>query len=622
MPRLTAQLLPAICVFAACTSLDSNHPLDGGIGQSANPASSDGEVVLEGGSLQTGPDANVGGSATGSPCTDEGALRCSAAGAGARELCTAQAWSAAQPCATGQVCQDKAGAASCQAVAEVCKGSAGMAVCDGQGVLYRCDATGVAEGDESCKTPQLCQLGLAGRKCLVCKPNEFRCSGTMLERCNADGMAFMPVKSCDGAAMCNASVGDCSQQACLADHYRCQGDTLQRCNASQTAYETLKTCKAGLCDETQGQCDECVAGSKSCEGDFVASCSADGQALSRAACPEPTSQCVGVGQCAQCGSDADCPDPGVCKTRHCNLAAGTCEPGNQPAKSMCPTGMCDGSGGCGACNADSDCPNPGDCQTRFCNKTTHACEPKNMASGVACSAGFCNATGACVGCTSATQCTAMTCQTAACTNSKCVYTPTPAGTRGSCPSGQVCSASASCVQCTADAQCTGGSACSQARCMNNQCTTVSLNGKQCGTRKVCEGSSCVNSCGNGVLNVDAQEDCEVGLSGATDWSCDRVLCKRTGLPNTGLGINCMRNSECPSGLICDATLAGGANGVCTVPCGLFDTPCTLPTGYTSNGCNVNMYGSAYASGCFVNCNGAGRCPAGAVCSGLSNCLAP
>ncbi len=583
---MTARFPFFLLSLLLCTSCTALNPSGAG-----SHAADEAGIVTDEAGIVTAVEGGVGPSPSGGEtdsgvmeaCNVEGERRC-AVRAGQRERCTAGFWIASEPCASGEVCANQPIPATCQAVAAICRGSVDQAVCDGQGIMYQCNAQGVATSQETCSSPQTCQMGVVSRKCLMCIPGSHKCTGTSLERCNSEGTAYALLKTCATAALCNTSVGDCTQMACLPNGHTCQGDMLRRCNATQTAYEDVKMCKPGLCDERNGQCDECSPSATSCEMNTATSCSADGQMLARMTCPAATPRCVGIGRCVQCSSDMDCADPGVCKTRHCNLATGMCAPQNQVARTACAGGLCDGSGNCGGCLQNPDCPDPGPCKTRFCN-ASRVCAPTNMASGTGCGSGgggYCDGAGTCADCVNDTHCSAPLCQAARCTAGRCVISSLSAGTRDSrCPTGRVCSGSANtCVQCTATSQCPSG--------------------------QICESNSCAVSCGNRQVDTAAGEQCEPGVGSHDSYSCNRETCKLTGLRGTTIGKDC-GSLTCSSGEVCVLAEQGAPFGfpMCLKSCGF--GVCSMPPGWTGGPC----FGTP--SGCYVHCGSSGECPIGSTC---------
>ncbi|HET8935291.1 MAG TPA: hypothetical protein VFN67_17705 [Polyangiales bacterium] len=291
------------------------------------------------------------------PCTTQGMLRCMGAG-GQREICDKGVFRAADACLADEVCDEQG---ECVKVAAICQGSAGKSVCDGQGGLVSCNANGSVRAQESCMSQRHCQVGLSTGVCPKCIPDEYRCTGVNLERCEADGQSFETAMVCDSAALCKAESGACTDAACASGAYKCSNNVLTRCNSDQTAFEMVKSCPAGLCDAMSGDCLECSPGSRSCEKDTDTAliCDGTGKNLARNACVAPRSHCVGAGQCVQCAVDVPCAQSTqVCRTSSCNLRTGSCEDTRVAAGTGCSvsgqSGVCDSAGACVECLMEGD----------------------------------------------------------------------------------------------------------------------------------------------------------------------------------------------------------------------------------------------------------------------------
>ena len=210
-------------------------------------------------------------------------------------------------------------------------------LCDGS-TLSRCQEGLTAyEPSAECATPALCDASARFDGCRppACEPDELRCRGAFLEGCNAERTAFEPLENCGAASQCDASVGTCTDPclpgsvrctprgeleecvdrlsgwqlvadcltrelcdaeqlecrppACTPEQRRCrqqgQGSVLEGCAAGRDGFQTLLTCSAAeTCDAPGEQCDACQPGSVRCEGDFLVTCSGDGQVESRTRC--------------------------------------------------------------------------------------------------------------------------------------------------------------------------------------------------------------------------------------------------------------------------------------------------------------------------------------------------
>lgn len=255
-----------------------------------------------------------------------------------------------------------------------CVGSAGQPVCVAN-VLQRCDAQGKPTTQDSCASPRACQLGLAKSLCATCEPGVFRCQGARLDRCAEDGFTWSEFKTCDSEALCNVQAGDCTTGACTASTRTCMGDDLFGCSDDLTKLVLRSECDPGMCDPAQGQCDVCVANSKSCASDSVVACDKDGQNLGTTPCPSGTPKCTGSGQCVQCTAPSHCTVPGnPCQTATCSGSPPRCGVSNKSAHQRCTGGVCNGNGACIGCVDNTDCT-----QGYECRVSDHTCQRKSVA---------------------------------------------------------------------------------------------------------------------------------------------------------------------------------------------------------------------------------------------------
>ncbi len=509
-----------LCVIVACTPLEPRTEPEGGLGSQGAAAQAEGGVAPPEGSFAQGEggvagDGGPGAGPTGplpvetglgTACPIEGGNRCSAAGAGARQVCQGGLWTVMESCPGGQICQEKEGAAPvCQTVAEVCKGSAGMAVCDGQGNLLVCNADGTVASQQPCSSARLCQLGLAARRCAQCVPStEFRCTGALLEVCAADGQSWTRHEMCTSEALCNKIAGMCTTSACAANKAACNGNTLTQCNADGSAFAKQTPCPAGTtCDALGGDCNMCEPGMKKCENGMVMTCDATGQMFTASACPG-SQKCVGAGQCAACAANDDC----TSMTQGCRVgvcgANNMCSAQNAAAGTACTTS----SNRPGTCSNGSCVCTP-QCTGKQCGDDTCGGQcPSRCSFAQSCSMNRC------VDCTTNADCSALTrdCQTGSCSAAgTCTTTPRSSGT------------------CTTSAGVTG-------TCSAGTCTCTPNCGARCGGSNGC-GGTCPNTCD------PVTQTCNL----ASERCNDKPF------------ITCPAN-RCPSGMICASV------GYCVHPC--------------------------------------------------------
>lgn len=512
-----------VCVFlvawcTACTPVSQPggsvraEPRDGGADGSFEADASAGK-----GGIQTGE-----GSAA-ERCDREGELRCTAGGR-RRERCMDGRFREADACAEGEVCAATgARAGSCIAVVDACRGSAASTVCDATGTMYRCGEQGMVDSSQRCESARHCQLGLDAGSCAACLPGEFRCSGDLLEVCNAAGSGFEMEEACLAGA-CDASAGICRGAACPEQRAICRGDVLEICAPGAMEFDEVARCEPGLCNAAAARCDACVPGTRSCEGETSVSCAEDGGERTRRDCAGDLLHCVGRGQCVECSRDADCASPSPCRTAYCDLVSGECKSQPRPLRSVCPAGLCSADGECSACLADADCPAVGPCEIRSCDAETHQCAPAPAPQGTRCGGGVCDGRGACVGCVDDDACPAVgPCQVRSCNASTKICEPRAApdgqdcgGTfgAGTCSSGQ-------CVECRVDGDCGRATACEEAFCRSSDNTCQrrpAPPGAACERGRVCDGAGeCVECsadlhCGANAACVDNSCRCNPGYA--------------------------------------------------------------------------------------------------------------
>lgn len=450
-------------------------------------------LSADAGSVLTGPE----------PCTDEGAQRCSHSQRG-REQCEQGVWASLDDCPESELCTLREGTPACAVVAELCRGSDGQPVCDAQGTLLFCRDDGTLAGEPmACKSARLCQDGVSAGKCAECIANEeYRCTGTALELCAADGMSFAAAEQCQTEALCNAIAGTCTTAACSPNAYSCQGNTLQKCRADGTGFDEASAVVCGdrSCDAAGGDCNMCEPGQKTCVRNAIMTCDDSGQELVSSACPAGT-RCVGAGQCVECEVDADCGEltrgctAGACEGYRCvsrravegtqcttNSRPGTC---TAAGACMCapqcdkPCGA-DGCGGqcpnrcgsqkcvddtckeCDPANGRLDCLQPNNpCQERICQSDDSCSAPRPKANGTCdgicldgecvdcltgrdCASGHCT-NHRCTQCDQTGGCEKRSCQRESCTSEgACRWTPSAAG--ASCGNdGKVCNSNGGCI---------------------------------------------------------------------------------------------------------------------------------------------------------------------------------
>lgn len=134
-------------------------------------------------------------------------------------------------------------------------------------VLQRCDEGGPCDPQTGCQPA-------------LCGPNEYRCDGAELLRCNVERTGWIPVETCESAALCDVHAKRCEAPACLPGARRCSAfGQLERCREGRDGWDLALDCatRAGLprgpnasaaCDPSgEGQClpgASCTSGALRC----------------------------------------------------------------------------------------------------------------------------------------------------------------------------------------------------------------------------------------------------------------------------------------------------------------------------------------------------------------------
>lgn len=189
----------------------------------------------------------------------------------------------------------------------------------------------------TCATQKLCELSLgscqsnpASCACQppTCEVGATRCTGTALEQCNADQTGWEPVgEPCPSPELCELgrqrAVPACESAPCEPNELRCTGASLERCNAGQTGFELVSTCEGGpaFCDSVRGECTTvpCDIGDTRCNGAQVESCLPDRSGFAA------TDQCDTPQLCQVVN------DVAVCRPAACAANAFDCA-GSQPMR--------------------------------------------------------------------------------------------------------------------------------------------------------------------------------------------------------------------------------------------------------------------------------------------------
>ncbi len=485
-------------------------------------------------------------------CSDEcarGARRCTAGGV---ETCgqfdgdPCVEWSAATPCADGQVCSNGQCAATCSN--ECAQGSL---QCAGNGfqTCGQFDGDACVEWSEiiACQAGTSCSDGVCGRFCSdECAEGASRCGGGGVQVCgqfDADACrewgSAVPCPAGQACAM-GACAAQCNDE-CAMGATRCGGGGVQQCGdfdadvcrewSAGTPCGEGEACSAGACLPVAAGC----AADAECPDGFVCAfatcvarraCQSDGDCAVGERCGVNgacrRAEASGVG--ANCTNDAECGEGQFCLNAPEGACSQLCDADVPcPLGTTCYTRDDDGNSACLA-----DCADAGDCAAG------QACYPSVGALGGACFV---------AACTVDADCATDPVVEARCDAGVCVQV-------GGCDlaTGEGCAAGTECVQYEGFGLCL---------------TPCNVFGAACPAGERCQSSNgptdagyCIAAGGGGANQPCATPvDCAAGLT-----------CVDDGLGNSRCLAVCDTDAAapCPGGAECLSL--GGRVGACSTPC--------------------------------------------------------
>jgi hypothetical protein len=184
--------------------------------------------------------------------------------------------------------------------ASACDGrESGSAFCDGA-TRISCGPGGSVAGSLPCPTVAHCTQS-TGPACAACLTGEARCSGAILNVCNATHTGF-DTAACASPAQCNATQAQCDAAACAPSQLRCEGAVLQICNAALTGFDPVVDCGSpAACNAQTGSCNICAPGTRRCvDSGTVGICDSTGQTETRIDCTPLIESCA-AGECELLG---------------------------------------------------------------------------------------------------------------------------------------------------------------------------------------------------------------------------------------------------------------------------------------------------------------------------------
>lgn len=161
----------------------------------------------------------------------------------------------------------------------------------------------------------------AGCLATSCAPNEYRCDGAQLERCNVERNGWIPVQTCATAGLCNVAAKRCDTPVCVPGAARCtRAGALERCNTESSGWDLVADCTATTPTPVG------PAASALCDP------SGPGQCLPFAVCTDDTLRC-NAAVLERCRGNVWHPYAHCATPAQCDAAGGTCrdaacEPGS------------------------------------------------------------------------------------------------------------------------------------------------------------------------------------------------------------------------------------------------------------------------------------------------------
>ena len=238
-------------------------------------------------------------------CSGTKILKCNAEGE----------WAEDQDCADdSKICQNDEGTVTCEDII--------VAVCDPDetkcsgDVVLKCNADGQWENDENCATSdKICVFESDAAACEVppCTPDDKKCVGTEVQKCNSSEVWVVEVDcDTDDSKICrdNGTTVECIvPPVCTGGQTHCNGNTVELCNVDGQ-WESLSNCENNdkICvfesESASCQTAPCTENDKKCDGKAVLTCNASGT--------WDSVDCTGVQMCNDDGTTVECVDPPEC----------------------------------------------------------------------------------------------------------------------------------------------------------------------------------------------------------------------------------------------------------------------------------------------------------------------
>ena len=171
--------------------------------------------------------------------------------------------------AQDKICVESGDGAACQE--RVCLPNSQICV-PGEEIVLSCDARGAVEMRASCQTGTFCRDGVCVDA--LCNVEDgLSCIDGDVKRCNERGSEYLLVQECTGEERCRN--GACLPLNCEAGSVSCSGETLLTCSADGLTLEQRNCAEeSAYCDSMTLACvsQVCAPGGTYCEGNVLMFC--------------------------------------------------------------------------------------------------------------------------------------------------------------------------------------------------------------------------------------------------------------------------------------------------------------------------------------------------------------
>jgi len=224
--------LGAGCIlFESIDDLPHKAAPDASDGETLEDSTVDGAETID---TLDSADSAPGDADAESPTCTAGSYDC--LGNDLRKCGTTGAWEVVEACPAG----------TCDASLKRCTlCTPGEVTCSGP-QLKKCNALGskVEDLGAPCASGTICDP-TAGGKCRACTSDAYFCEGSTLKKCSTDALSSSTIADCLTTELCTKSTTSCVAPTCGVGEKRCSGKIVQTCNAGRTGWDDSTACEVG-----------------------------------------------------------------------------------------------------------------------------------------------------------------------------------------------------------------------------------------------------------------------------------------------------------------------------------------------------------------------------------------